>query len=228
MQVDEPHQWNISVKQAREIQNSLARSIRIRKIPQHLKTIAGCDVAYNKELQRLIAGMVVLSYPDLTLIDEITVDEPITFPYVPGYLSFREAPAILNLIKSYQKPVDLFIFDGHGIAHPRGFGIASHIGVLINKPSIGCAKKKLIGTYEIPNERKGSKTDLIYEGRVIGCALRSKEKVKPIFVSIGHAVNLDDSVNFVLNCCSKYRLPEPTRLADIAVAKAKKAIHFQA
>jgi deoxyribonuclease V len=221
MHVDEPHPWNISVKQAREVQKSLARHIRIKRISRNIKIVAGCDVAYDKESERLIAGIVVLHYPDLTIIEEVIISEPITFPYIPGYLSFREAPALLKLIKGYQNPIDLFIFDGHGIAHPRNLGIAAHIGVLIDKPSIGCAKKKLVGTYEIPDEQKGSQTDLIYKGRVIGRVLRSREKVKPIFVSVGHAVNLDDSVDFVLNCCSKYRLPEPTRLADIAVAQAK-------
>jgi len=224
MRVDEPHAWNISVDQAREIQKNLAQRIRIRKIPRRLKTVAGCDVAYNKDLQRLIAGMVVLRFPDLTIIEEIIVYEPITFPYVPGYLSFREAPAILNLIKSYQKHVDVFIFDGHGIAHPRGLGIAAHIGVLIDKPSIGCAKKKLIGAFELPGELKGSQADLTHQGHIIGRVLRSKDRVKPIFISVGHAVNLNDSVGFILSCCTKYRLPEPTRLADIAVARAKKKV----
>ena len=227
MHVDEPHSWNLSVKQARELQKKLAQKIQIRTMPRQIKTVAGCDVAYNKESEQLIAGMVILRFPDLTIIDEITVSEPITFPYIPGYLSFREAPAILNLIKSYHRSIDLFLFDGHGIAHPRGLGIAAHIGVLINKPSIGCAKKRLIGTFEVPGEQKGSQTELYYEGRVVGRVVRTKDRVKPIFISIGHAVNLGESVDFVLNCCLKYRLPEPTRLADVAVARAKSVSNFQ-
>jgi deoxyribonuclease V len=227
MNLDEPYLWNLSVQEAREVQKNLAHRVRIQKIPERIKTVAGCDVAYDTDSQRLTAGMVVLNFPDLTIVDEITINEPITFPYIPGYLSFREAPAIINLIKQYEHSIDLFIFDGHGIAHPRSLGIAAHIGVLLDIPSIGCAKKKLIGTYETPEEHKGSQTDLIHKGRIIGRVLRSKDRVKPVFVSVGHKVNLDDSVNLILRCCTKYRLPEPTRLADIAVARAKKFINIQ-
>jgi deoxyribonuclease V len=221
MKIKEPHLWNLSVQQARTVQKELAGRISYQSIPHHIRKVAGCDVAYLKENQRLIAGMVVLAYPSLSIIDTITSTEPISFPYIPGYLSFREAPALLNLIKNYPDSIDLFLFDGHGIAHPRKLGIAAHIGVLIDKPTIGCAKKRLVGHFDPPGSEKGCMSDLIYKDKVIGRVVRTKQNVKPLFISIGNAVDLDGAVEIVLKCCSKYRLPEPTRLADIEVAKAK-------
>ena len=213
--------WNLSVKQARAVQIELAARISYQSIPNHIRRVAGCDVAYSKENQQLIAGMVVLAYPSLSIIDTITITESITFPYIPGYLSFREAPALLNLINKYPDSIDLFLFDGHGIAHPRHLGIAAHIGVLIDKPTIGCAKKRLVGYFDPPGIEKGCMSDLIYNDKVVGRVVRTKQNVKPLFISIGNAVDLEGAVDVVLRCCSKYRLPEPTRLADIEVAKAK-------
>jgi deoxyribonuclease V len=135
------HAWEMSVDQAREIQSDLAKKITIKPLPENLSTVAGFDVSYQNKDNILIAGMVILAYPSLDLIESYYIKDKIKFPYIPGYLSFREAPALLNLIESYAKDVDVFIFDGHGIAHPRGLGIASHIGVLTDIASIGCAKK---------------------------------------------------------------------------------------
>jgi deoxyribonuclease V len=165
--------------------------------------------------------MVILEYPSLELFENHQIEDKITFPYIPGYLSFREAPAILQLIELYAKNVDIFIFDGHGIAHPRGLGIASHIGVLADIVTIGCAKKKLIGTYQDPGIEKGAASDLVYKDNVVARVLRTREKVKPVFVSVGHRVNLDQATDLIQSCCTRYRLPEPTRLAHQLVTKAK-------
>jgi deoxyribonuclease V len=225
MKIKEPHLWNLSVQQARTVQKELASRISYQSLPRNIYRVAGCDVAYLKEKQQLIAGMVVLDYPSLSIIDTVTSIESISFPYIPGFLSFREAPALLNLLKDYPDSIDLFIFDGHGIAHPRNLGIAAHIGVLIDKPTIGCAKKKLVGYFDPPGKERGCVSDLIYNNKIVGRVVRTKDDVKPLFVSIGNAVDLESAVDVVLSCCSRYRLPEPTRLADIEVAKAKRYIN---
>jgi deoxyribonuclease V len=215
------HSWRLSFDQAREVQRDLAKKITICPLPSHIAKIAGFDVSYLKEQNTLIAGMVILEYPSLNLIAKHVVRDTITFPYIPGYLSFREAPALLQLIDSYATKIDIFIFDGHGQAHPRGLGIASHIGVLTDHPSIGCAKKRLVGEYQEPATKKGADSDLVYKDMLIGKVLRTRNNVKPVFISAGHRVNLDESVGLILNCCTRYRLPEPTRLAHQFVTREK-------
>jgi len=221
------HSWNITLDEAKVLQNSLAQKIKIRHLPSSIKRVAGFDVSYLKEKNTLIAGMVIIDYPSLNFQDSFVITDKINFPYVPGYLSFREAPVILKLIEKYVHLADIFIFDGHGIAHPRGFGIASHIGVLTNQPCIGCAKKRLIGEYKIPDANKGSNTDLVYKGNIVGKVLRSKDNIKPLFVSIGHLAMLDEAMRFILSCTGKYRLPEPTRMAHLTVTKFRKSMISQ-
>jgi len=216
--------WNISIDEAKKLQNSLARKIKICNLSTKIKRVAGFDVSYLKEENILIAGMVIIDYPSLNFRDSFVITDQINFPYIPGYLSFREAPVILKLIEKHHQQADIFMFDGHGIAHPRGIGIASHLGVLTNRPSIGCAKKKLVGDYDPPDLYKKSSTDLIYKGKIIGKVLRTKDNVKPVFVSVGHLVSLDEATHFVLNCTGKYRLPEPTRLAHNTVYNYRKSL----
>ena len=215
------HSWQLSVEQAREVQRDLARRIMINPLPSPIKRIAGFDVSYLKEHNTLIAGMVILEYPSLELLDQHIIREKITFPYIPGYLSFREAPALIQLIDSFADNIDVLIFDGHGLAHPRGLGIASHIGVLIDHPSIGCAKKKLVGIYEEPAHAKGSVSDLTYKDMVVGKVVRTRDRVKPVFISPGHRSDVDSSVNLIINCCTRFRIPEPTRLAHQIVTREK-------
>ncbi len=218
------HSWTISINEAKKLQNDLAQKIKICHLPLKITRVAGFDVSYLKEENVLIAGMVIIDYPSLSLYDSFIITDQINFPYIPGYLSFREAPVLLKLIEKYRQLADVFIFDGHGIAHPRGLGIASHLGVLINKPSIGCAKKKLVGDYQLPNLKKGAHEDLIYKNNIIGQVLRTKDNVKPVFVSIGHRTILDEATEFILSCTDKYRLPEPTRLAHNAVYNYRKSL----
>ena len=218
------HSWNITLSEAKVLQNSLAQNIKMRHLPSNIKRVAGFDVSYLKEKNTLIAGMVIIDYPSLDFHDSFVITDQINFPYVPGYLSFREAPVILKLIEKHNHLADVLIFDGHGIAHPRGFGIASHIGVLTNEPSIGCAKKRLIGEFSPPDIKRGSSTDLVFKGDIVGKVLRTKDNTKPIFVSVGHLVLLDEATQFVLNCTAKYRLPEPTRLAHNTVYSYRKTI----
>ena len=219
------HAWKMSIDQARETQSELAKKITIKPLPENLSTIAGFDVSYQYKEDVLIAGMVILAYPSLERIESHHIKDKINFPYIPGYLSFREAPALLKLIESYAKDIDVFIFDGHGVAHPRGLGIASHIGILTGIASIGCAKKRLIGNYSYPGSKKGDTSDLEYKGEVVARVICTRENIKPVFVSIGNNVDLDGAVDLVLNCCTKYKLPEPTRLAHQLVTRAKQNIN---
>ena len=219
------HEWRISIDRAKSVQIDLAKKVTTKKLPSSISKIAGFDVAYLKNENILIAGMVVLAYPSLSIIASHILKGPISFPYIPGFLSFREAPALLNLIEEYGSDVDVLLFDGHGIAHPRGLGIASHIGVLTEKCSIGCAKKRLIGTFNMPACDKGSTEDLIYKDRKVGMVVRTKNDIKPIFISVGHLAELDSAVRLVLSCCRGYRLPEPTRLAHLTVSKAKQEVN---
>lgn len=218
------HPWKVTIEEAKKLQKSLSSSIKIRKLPSTINRVAGFDVSYLKKENILIAGMILVDYPSLNFVDSFIVTDQIDFPYIPGYLSFREAPVLLRLINKYKDLAQVFVFDGHGIAHPRGLGIASHIGVLIDRPSIGCAKKKLVGEYIAPENERGAFSDLVYKKSLVGKVLRTKKDVKPVFVSVGNLVNLDEATQFVLNCSSKYRLPEPTRLAHLTVSEYKSIV----
>jgi deoxyribonuclease V len=218
------HSWNITLDEAKVLQKRLAQRIKIRRLPSKIERVAGFDVSYLKDKNMLIAGMVIIDYPSLSFCDAFVITDQIDFPYIPGYLSFREAPVLLKLIEKHQDLADVFIFDGHGVAHPRGLGIASHIGVLINRPSIGCAKKKLVGEYNLPDLQKGSNTDLIFRKEIVGKVMRTKTKIKPVFISVGNLVALREAAQFILSCTGKYRLPEPTRLAHNTVSSYRKSI----
>lgn len=218
------HNWDLDFTDARKIQEELAVQVHRTPLPETIRNVAGFDLAYDKQRDLLIAGMVVLKFPSLEVTDQIILKDQINFPYVPGYLSFREAPTLLKIIERHRHPVDVYMFDGHGIAHPRGLGIASHIGVLIGRPSIGCAKKRLVGEHEMPGEQKGAACDLYYQGRLIGRVVRTRDRVKPVFVSVGNRITLDEAVRIVISCTTRYRLPEPTRLAHRLVTEHKNTI----
>jgi deoxyribonuclease V len=176
-----------------------------------VKTVAGIDASYRDGLAQ--AAVVVLSYPTLETIESATARLPVNFPYIPGLLSFREAPAVLEAIAKLAQLPDLLIFDSQGLAHPRRFGLACHVGLWLDLPAIGCAKTRLSGQYTEPDPSAGSFAWLIDQGETIGAVLRTRPNVKPVFVSIGHRVDLPASIHYVLTCCRSYRLPEPTRLA---------------
>jgi len=205
---------NITVSEAAALQKELRSQIEVQTPAGFsISTIAGADISFNKYETTVYAGIIVLSFPDLLPIAHSLVKTEVTFPYVSGYLAFREVPALLaawNLLP--QKP-DVLVVDGHGIAHPRRMGIASHFGVLTGQPTIGCAKKILFGKYQLPPDERGAYTDIQDKGEVIGVVLRTREKVKPVFVSPGHKLSLNDSINIILQCMGKYRIPEPTRKA---------------
>jgi deoxyribonuclease V len=219
------HPWNLPPKEAVALQKQLAPKV-IRKSSiniNEVKTVAGIDTSYRNNIA--CAAVVVLNLENLELVEFQMAVKPLDFPYIPGLLSFREGPAILAAMKKLKSRPDVLIFDGQGIAHQRRFGIACHIGLLEDLPSIGCAKTKLVGQYEAPDVERGNFGYLKDDGQTIGAVVRTRTKVKPVFVSIGHRVNLEDSIKIVLQCSKGYRLPEPVRLADKLSRKA--LVRFQ-
>lgn len=222
MIISKIHRWDISPKEGIELQKKLKEEIKLSPLESLPETVAGADVSYNKGSNIFFAGIVLLSFPDMELIDEVSAVGKVDFPYIPGLLSFREGPILIEAFRRLETAPDLIMFDGQGVAHPRGLGIASHMGLILNTPSIGCAKTKLCGDYDEPGYEKGSSSPLLMKGREIGVVLRTKKDVKPIFVSPGHLIDRRDSLNIVLSCSKKYRLPEPTRQAHLLVNRVRR------
>ncbi len=215
------HRWDVTVAEARAIQQRLRGRVERRDRFGRIRRVAGADVAFGNG--QAYAAVLVFSYPGLQLVERAHVVAPLSFPYVPGLLSFREGPALLKAFAALTTRPDLILFDAHGLAHPRGFGLACHLGVLLDRPSVGCAKSVLVGEWD-PNalgEERGAWTPLVLEGKPIGAAVRTRGATKPIFVSTGHRVGLPSAIRLALACCAGYRIPEPTRQADIAVARLK-------
>ncbi|HVI47939.1 MAG TPA: deoxyribonuclease V [Chitinophaga sp.] len=208
----------LSVTEATQIQKVLREEVITTPFHGPVNYIAGADISFNKFSTTVYAGIVLMRYPELTPVGYSLVEKEVTFPYVPGFLAFREAPALLDAWQQLPQKPDVLVVDGHGIAHPRRMGIASHFGVLAGQRTIGSAKKKLYGAFEEPGPNAGDYAPLKdKQGGLLGYVLRSKPKVKPIFVSPGHLIDVDDSLRIIRSCVVKYRLPEPTRLAHNAV-----------
>ena len=205
------HFWDMSPQDARRLQMKLAAHVIRKNRLGTIKTVAGIDVGIKGDMA--CAAVVVLNFPGLDIAAQSTATRRVTCPYIPGLLSFREGPVILDALDRLDRKPDLLIFDGQGIAHPRRLGIASHIGLLSDLPSIGCAKSRLCGQYQEPGVERGSHVLLMDHGETIGAIVRTRTGVKPVFVSIGHRVDLKTSIDVVLGCCKGYRLPETTRQA---------------
>lgn len=216
------HPWDVPIDRAKAIQKELATRVYLQNQFPTLRRIAGADLSIDEETGEGVAGVVVLSYPGLDVLEKKYVRKRISYPYIPGLLSFREAPILLAAFEKVELEPDLIIFDGQGIAHPRRVGIASHMGLLLDKPSIGCAKSVLCGTFREPGKKSGANTPLFMGEKIIGTVLRTRQNVQPVFISPGHKIDLDASVRIVLECCDGYRLPKPTRLADRYVGEMKK------
>lgn len=208
------HAWNVAPAEAREIQERLRRMVETTDRLDAIETVAGVDVGFDRRKGLTRAAVAVLSFPGLELLEQTVVTEPTRFPYVPGLLSFREAPAILAALDRLERLPDVLLCDGQGVAHPRRLGIACHLGVLTDLPSIGVAKKRLVGSHEEPGNSRGDWVPLTHKGEIIGAVLRSRSGVKPIYVSSGHRVSLDTAVDLVMRCTTRFRLPETTRRAD--------------
>jgi deoxyribonuclease V len=209
----------ISLKEAAKIQKELASQVIIKDIPDEINYVAGIDVSQllysaGKEDIPFFAAAVIFSFPDLKITEKVHHSEHVDFPYIPGFLAFREVPVILKALEKIKTKPDIILVDGHGISHPRKLGIASHIGVLTGYRTIGCAKSILIGKPETPLPyEKGSYVPLIRKGEIVGNELRTKNNVKPVYVSVGHKITLEKATEIVLACTTKYRIPEPLRAA---------------
>jgi deoxyribonuclease V len=209
------HPWNVSAAEARAIQTRLRPNIRLGKYVQDIRYIAGADVSMAPHAPTAYAGVVVLDYQTLRTVERQGITTQTDFLYIPGLLSFREAPALLQAFDRLEITPDVVVFDGQGIAHPRGLGIASHMGLLLDVPSIGCAKSRLFGTYDEPQPERGAYTLLRgSHGETLGAVLRTKTNTRPVFVSVGHKMELSQAMTILLHCDRGYRIPEPTRLAD--------------
>ncbi len=204
-----------------ELQVVLRSLVRTDLVIRHPRTVAGVDVAYIAEKRLSVATVVVLRFPDLTPIDSVSAWLETPFPYVPGLLSFREVPPILKAWESMRSEPDVVFVDGHGRAHPRRFGVACHLGLILQKPTVGIGKSRLCGWYEDPGPYRGEQADLIDGADVIGTVLRTRDRVKPVFVSVGYGMTLEKCVEWTLRVTRRVRLPEPLRLADHASRVAK-------
>ncbi len=222
MKIRQLHPWDVSFHEAIQIQQSLRGKLIFENLPEKIQLVAGVDVSSSKRSDSIWAGVVVLEYPALNKVEEKWEKDKCTFPYVPGLLSFREIPLLLKVIGMLEKEPGLFFCDGQGIAHPRGLGIASHLGLSIEKPTIGCAKKRLVGESCDVGRDKGNYTALLYEGRQVGTVVRTRTNVKPVFVSPGYRVTINDATRMVLNCGGRYRIPEPIRHAHLLVNRVRR------
>lgn len=216
-------QWPGELGEARAIQDDLRWHVICRDEYRGPDLIAGVDVGYDTNRHVAQAAVAVLATRDLRLVDAVTAEEPIRFPYIPGYLSFREIPAVIKALRYLETPPDMFLCDGQGVAHPRGLGLASHLGVILDMPTVGAAKGKLVGEHDPVGEQKGCREWLYRKGERVGQVLRSRTRVKPIYVSCGHLVAQASAGDIVLGMTTHYRLPEPTRRAHALTKRARDA-----
>jgi deoxyribonuclease V len=219
MQITHLHDWNVSPSEAVAIQKQLvSQVIYDRPLPlDKIKYIGGVDVSVKENISQ--AAVVVLSYPDLVPVETVLWKTPTPFPYIPGLLSFREGPVLEEAFKRLQHEPDVFIFDGMGRAHPRRIGIATHLGLWLQKPTIGCGKTHFVGKYVEPPNERGSWSALIDRGEQIGAILRTRTGVKPVYISVGHLADLPTSIELTMRCTTKYRLPDPIRAAHNAAGE---------
>jgi deoxyribonuclease V len=235
------HDWNLSPSEAVALQKRLREQVRIEPLTRKAELVAGCDISFNKFSDIVYAGIVVLRLPELEIVDRSTAITKTNFPYISGLLSFRETPALLECWEKLATAPDVVMLDGQGLAHPRRFGIACHFGLLTDTPTLGCAKTVLRGKFEEPGDEAGSYSLMMDKNEVIGAAVRTKDKVAPVYVSAGHLIDLPGAISLALRCVkgyeaessaslfetrplskSKYRIPEPTRRAHILVNELRR------
>ncbi|HAA29519.1 MAG TPA: deoxyribonuclease V [Cyanobacteria bacterium UBA8553] len=214
MKIEQRHTWPSNVEEAIAIQNQLQPEVITEDQLTKVQYVAGVDMGFEEDGTVSRAAVAVLSFPELQLQEQAIARRPTTFPYIPGFLSFREIPAVLDALEKISITPDLILCDGQGTAHPRRFGIACHLGVLIDIPTIGVAKSLFVGKHDELAVEKGSWQPLRYQGETVGAVLRSRTGVKPLYVSPGHRISLPTAIDYVLRCTTKYRLPETTRWAD--------------
>lgn len=214
--------WNLTPRDAMREQERLRERVILTDNFKAVRLVAGADLAFDPETDLAFAGVIVYRFPEMEEVERRMARRKLRFPYVPGLLSFREGPALLAAFARLKTEPDLILIDGHGRAHPRLFGIACHMGVLLDKPTIGCAKSLLVGEHGDPGKRAGSTAPLWFKGERVGEVLRTRDNVKPIYVTTGHRVSLTSAVEFVKQCCDGYRIPKPTREADHYVGELRR------
>jgi deoxyribonuclease V len=213
------HRWDLPVAEATRLQSELARRVVAEDRHGEIRTVAGVDVTYSSDSDRIVAAVAVLAADDLRLLETKTAEVLVSFPYVPSLFSFRELPAIVAVLRTLKLTPDLIVCDGQGIAHPRRFGLASHLGVLFDVATIGFAKTLLAGEAGEPDAERGSRSPILFHGEVVGNALRTRSGVEPVFVSPGHRISVTSACDWVLRLAPRFRLPETTRLADAIVRR---------
>ena len=223
MQLRLETRWNLTPREAIRLQESLRERVELQDRFGEIRFVAGADMAFDPETEVAFAGVIVYHFPGLEKVERRMARRKLRFPYVPGLLSFRECPVLLAAFARLRTEPDLILIDGHGRAHPRRFGIACHIGILFDKPTIGCAKSRLVGEHQEPGKKAGSTTPLMLEGERIGVVLRTRDDVRPIYVTTGHRVSLDSAVGLVKQCVDGFRIPKPTREADHYVRDLRRA-----
>jgi deoxyribonuclease V len=224
MKVKSLHDWNVTPKEAIQIQKHLAGKVKLKAGTRTPKIIAGTDISMNRNSTTVYAGIVLLEFPSLEVVDSLTMVDTVQTPYIPGLLSFREGPALLKLFSQVTASPDLIFFDGHGYAHPRRLGLACHMGLFLDVPTIGCAKSKLVGDFTSPENKKGASSKLVdKDNNLLGMVLRTKLNCKPVFISPGHKIDFATATRFALECTTKYRIPEPTRQAHLLVNRLRKS-----
>jgi len=216
------HDWNVDYRTAVALQAALREKLILEdRLSGDIRIVAGADISCTRGDDRVFAAAVLLDAATLEVIEEATYSGRTSIPYIPGLLSFREGPALLQAFGKLRKRPDVALFDGQGVAHPRGFGLAAHMGLILDVPAIGCAKTRLIGAFAGPGVRRGQRSPLVLDGKLIGAVVRTKDRVKPVFVSQGHRVSLERAVQIILQCAPRYRIPEPIRRAHILVNKMR-------
>lgn len=223
MHFEPRHAWDLTPAEARALQSELAGEVDTTTPLGPVRTIAAADVSFDRHGIELYAAVVVVEFPSMTAIERVRAVTPATFPYVPGLLSFREAPALLDAFAKLRTRPDVVLCDGQGIAHPRRLGIAAHLGLWLGLPTVGCAKSRLCGDFDEPGPNRGDRSPLLDKGEVIGAVVRTRRRIKPLFVSPGHRCDLESAVALVLATCTRYRLPDPARLAHNDVNDVRRA-----
>lgn len=218
------HRWSMTPRAAIQLQKRLADEIRVERLPGPVRTVAGVDLAFSSDGHRCLAGVVVYDLVEGAILETQLARRPVRFPYVPGLLSFREVPAALAAIRKLRIEPDVFMFDAHGLAHPRRMGLAAHAGLLMDWPALGCAKSRLCGEHAEPGPKRGAAVPLVHQGETVGTVLRTRDNVKPVYVSVGHRVTLEEAVRIAGACATRYRLPEPARQAHLLVTRHRSAL----
>jgi deoxyribonuclease V len=224
MEIYHSHDWNLTPEAAVALQQSLRQQIITVDQLDPVQTVAGVDVGFEDEGETTRAAVAILNFPELRLIEQTVARRPTEFPYVPGLLSFREVPAILDALATLKQLPDLLLCDGQGTAHPRRFGIACHLGLLLNRPAIGVGKSLLVGTHAAVPDQKGAWVPLQHKGETIGAVVRTRMGTKPLYISPGHRISLKTAIDYVLRCTTKYRLPETTRHAHKLASETPAAV----